>query len=394
MKKVLVTKDILMKAYLPVYGNKYWKTPNIDALAEKGTVFDRYYTAAPSTAMAFTSMVTGKYAYELERKVYQHEEEYTGRTIFDTFIEAGVQNYIIWSTNYNKFALPFANCFRNATIKTLDMNQPVGPHIASLEPLERDEEKARRTLKKLFEVIDEVPDDNVFLWIHLPHTILGRISYGDDIDLLDEIIGYLRKKYGDDSISISADHGNMNGLHGKFCYGFDLNEAAINIPLITPWKGVHRWQEILSNTKLMELILSNEIPKCDYVLSETAYYMQPKRKIAIIQNEYKYEYDKWNQKEKLTDVTYDPMGNINLLEKIGFDMDRKRKINIDEVYFYPYWDKIPEVLTTLRKIFNSIWRQGNKREERRIKIKQIVIDKYSVIQKLFPKKPQKVYRKK
>ena len=33
-------------------------TPNIDELAKKGTVFNRHYTAAASTAMAFTSMAT------------------------------------------------------------------------------------------------------------------------------------------------------------------------------------------------------------------------------------------------------------------------------------------------------------------------------------------------
>lgn len=36
---VLLSKDILMPAYLPIYGNKYWETPNIDELASKGTVF-------------------------------------------------------------------------------------------------------------------------------------------------------------------------------------------------------------------------------------------------------------------------------------------------------------------------------------------------------------------
>ena len=38
-KIILITKDVLRSDYLPVYGNKYWKTPNIDKLAEKGTIF-------------------------------------------------------------------------------------------------------------------------------------------------------------------------------------------------------------------------------------------------------------------------------------------------------------------------------------------------------------------
>ena len=64
MKNIIfISKDALNKHVLPTYGNKFWKTPNIDALAEKGTVFNRHYTAAGSTAMAFTAMALGKYCY-------------------------------------------------------------------------------------------------------------------------------------------------------------------------------------------------------------------------------------------------------------------------------------------------------------------------------------------
>ena len=75
MKNIIfISKDALNKHALPVYGNKYWKTPNIDELAAKGTVFNRHYTAGASTAMAFTSMAIGKYCYETGRKYYKNEE--------------------------------------------------------------------------------------------------------------------------------------------------------------------------------------------------------------------------------------------------------------------------------------------------------------------------------
>ena len=63
---LLLTKDAFCKEYLPLYGNKIWagKTPNIDELAAKGMVFNRHYTAAPSTVMAFRAMSTGRFAYE------------------------------------------------------------------------------------------------------------------------------------------------------------------------------------------------------------------------------------------------------------------------------------------------------------------------------------------
>lgn len=74
---VLVTKDAFGIMNLPQYGNTYWKTPNIDALAKEGTVFMRHYTSAPSTGMAMTSMLTGKYPYELtDRRKYEHVKKY------------------------------------------------------------------------------------------------------------------------------------------------------------------------------------------------------------------------------------------------------------------------------------------------------------------------------
>lgn len=43
----LLTKDCMSLESLPVYGNKVFSTPNINALAGKGTIFKRHYTSAP-----------------------------------------------------------------------------------------------------------------------------------------------------------------------------------------------------------------------------------------------------------------------------------------------------------------------------------------------------------
>ncbi|HPY85730.1 MAG TPA: sulfatase-like hydrolase/transferase, partial [Ruminococcus flavefaciens] len=92
---VLISKDILMPQYLPIYGNSYWKTPNIDELAAKGTVFKRHYTAAPSTAMAFTAMFTGNYPHETGYATYREVQEYNGETLFDRLYERGYQCHLV-----------------------------------------------------------------------------------------------------------------------------------------------------------------------------------------------------------------------------------------------------------------------------------------------------------
>ena len=71
---VLLSKDALCKAYLPVYGNKYWEMPNLMELAAKGTVFNRYYTAAPSSAMSHLSMFTRINLFQPNRRDYIRRE--------------------------------------------------------------------------------------------------------------------------------------------------------------------------------------------------------------------------------------------------------------------------------------------------------------------------------
>ena len=67
----LLSKDCMSCESLPVYGNKYWKTPNIDELANKGTVFRRHYAAGGSTSMSLSAMLSGHYPYEFKsRKRY------------------------------------------------------------------------------------------------------------------------------------------------------------------------------------------------------------------------------------------------------------------------------------------------------------------------------------
>ena len=65
---ILVSKDAMLSSYLPTYGNKYWKTPNIDELAKKGTVF--FVIIQPLLRQQWrSSMFTGLFPYQLDRKI-------------------------------------------------------------------------------------------------------------------------------------------------------------------------------------------------------------------------------------------------------------------------------------------------------------------------------------
>ncbi|MDL2318944.1 sulfatase-like hydrolase/transferase [Eubacteriales bacterium OttesenSCG-928-A19] len=367
----LVTKDILIKEYLSVYSKrKCHETPNLDVLAQKGTVFMRHYTAAPSTAMAMAAMLTGRYPYQTKNRYYVpvNSVDTDGKNLFNIAEARGLKSHILWSKNYMKAALPFLDCVDSGLVKihTIDINQTIGPHNKNTAVIERNVELENRSMDTLFDAIVKImhADEKIFLWIHLPHVLKGRSGYGDDIDLLDKTIGKIREYISDEAIYISADHGNMNGQKGKYGYGFDVYESAISIPLITPRIGNNTFVEFpTSNRDIGEIIFNHSIPQNQFVLSDTAYYAQPNRKIAIIQDRYKYIYNKFKRAEELYDILFDPSENVNLLDQVYFDPDRRIRYDKREAYYYPYWPAAIEAARICRAQKNELWKTGAPMEE-------------------------------
>lgn len=370
---VLLSKDAMLPGYLPTYGNKYWKTPNIDELAGKGTVFQQHYTAAPSTAMAFTSMFTGLFPYQLDRKDYTEVEEYNqGTTLFDEMYNRGYECHLMWSTNYIKMADKYSKCYGKHTIRheAMKLNQSVGVHMPRDEErnnLKPDDAKVKEVMDYLIGELDSIDRSKpIFLWIHLPHVLLGRCGYGQDIDLFDQFVGELRKRFGDEGIYITADHGNMNGYKGKTTYGFDVNQPAIHIPLITPrLEGKETIDFPTTNAQLMDIILNKRVDSHEFIISDTQYYAQPYRKTAIIRGKYKYIYNKFDKTEEFYDIDFDPNENINLLQKILYDVDRNRNVNAQQVIFYPWMDEAMENYHLIKDFFNSIWKTADPWTERK-----------------------------
>ena len=97
----LLSKDCMSCESLPVYGNKYWKTPNIDELANKGTVFRRHYAAGGSTSMSLSAMLSGHYPYEFKsRKRYVNVIPNEFPSIYDTFQNRGYECHLIWDVTW------------------------------------------------------------------------------------------------------------------------------------------------------------------------------------------------------------------------------------------------------------------------------------------------------
>ena len=371
-----ITKDALNRGYLPLYGNEYWEgqTPNMDYLAGKGNVFKKYYTAAPSTVMSYISMFTGKYPYESELKYYNlTHKRYPGKNLFDKAAELGFESHIIWDKAWDKTfnVIDRYDVYGDKPIFHLpELRQGVGSHYLHKGGLVRNDEKTEKVYKDLDEVFSEINSLNkkVFVWLHVPHVINGRTGYGTDIDAFDHIIGLAMQYFSEDNIFISADHGNMNGFKNKLGYGFDVYQPSVLIPLITP-KITDDESLLFSNIEIFDILFHRKVNSREYVLSDSTFYAQPNRKLAIISKDHKYIYNKLNHTEELYDLRTDPIEQFNLIEDSVYDYDRHVTTPSKEMYLYPYWDELPEIRDYFRQTKNAIWRDGTFSEEIKPRIK-------------------------
>ncbi len=361
---LLLTKDALCKSYLPVYGNSYWtgKTPNIDELAKKGTVFNKFYTSAPSTVMAFRGIVMGKFAFDTPYSDYipmDVPEEATD--LFSVARSKGFECHLLWDSKWEHMVLRYGNCFgKNTVIHNVEgLNQPVGPHCNHKEIIHDNDVVLLNTISTLEKEVSQIcnTNSNVFLWIHLPHVLMGRSGYGSDIDGFDMCIGMLRRYFNDCNIWISADHGNMDGYKDKYSYGFDVYTSAIQIPFITPRiKDMNVCDYNVSNIDMREIIFEGRVPQREFIYSDTAYYAQPHRKIAILKNDFAYIYTKRNKREELYDLIYDLNERCNLASDYFYDKDRLLNTKLCEVYFSPRWGERDVVISEFRKELRRIWK--------------------------------------
>lgn len=367
---LFLTKDALCKDYLPIYGNKFWKdkTPNLDELASKGTVYNNFFTAAPSSAMSYLSMFTRMYPYKQEINSYLPiTNPFKGDTLFDEAFYLGFQCHVMWDATWEQMAMPYSKCYGKYTeIHYLpQIKQPVGSHYLHKGDLIRNYDKEIMAFNRVEDEMKRIAETNekVFLWCHLPHVLNGRISYGDDIDLFDKYIGMFRTYFDDSNIFISADHGNMNGLKGKIGYGFDVYDKSICIPFISPRiNNLRICDTQISNINVFELIFNRQIVSPKFILSDSAYFAQPNRKLAVINGKYRYIFNKKTKKEELYDIEWDPNQNFNLFEDNIYDIDRNVTTPACEYFFYPEWNKLPFIRSQLRLEKDKIWKSESIRQ--------------------------------
>jgi len=251
---MLVTVDALRADHVGSYGYARPITPELDALAKDGAVFEAAYTATPHTSYAITSLMTGKYMRPLlamdlgadSETFAEHLRRYGYKTA--AFYPPAV--FFIDQTRF----VPFAE-------------KQLGFEYARVEFLPAHD----RTAQVETYLDGESADDRVFLWVHLfePHepyeTHPGHELGARDIDRYDseiaeadaavgDLVRAVRKRRPKTLVMIAADHGEEFGEHGGRYHGTTVYEEQVRVPLIVNAPGLVAPRRIAPPVSLVDVL--------------------------------------------------------------------------------------------------------------------------------------------
>lgn len=243
---VLVSIDTLRADRLPTYGYAKGTTPNLDALAREGVVFERVISHCPLTLPAHASLFTGLLP---PRHGVRDNVGFTldlrHKTLAVRFKEAGLATGGAVSAYVVRRATGIASGF--------DFYDDDLEFDAGSESLGSQQRDGAVAVESLARWIDSQGQRRFFAFLHLyePHTPYApppqhaghADPYDGEVAYADELVGRLldrlkaRGLYDTAIIAVTADHGEGLMDHGEQEHGFFLYREAVQVPLLLRLPG-------------------------------------------------------------------------------------------------------------------------------------------------------------
>jgi len=242
---LFITVDTLRSDHLGCYGYKKVKTPNIDRLAEQGTMFKNAVSQVPLTLPSHASLFTSTYPqFNNVRDNGIHRLHQSAITLAERMQESGyataafVSAYVLDS----KFGLDQG--FETYDDETQDQ---IGEEMIGHMDAERTADKVTAAALRW---LRDNKDEKRFLWVHYfdPHSIYNPPSpyretykdnpYDGEIAYTDEHIGMLLsalKELDLDQTTLiifAADHGEGLGEHEESTHAVFVYDTTVKVPLI------------------------------------------------------------------------------------------------------------------------------------------------------------------
>src|SRR5262245_5207431 len=243
---ILISIDTLRADHLPAYGYTKIRTPNIDALAAEGVVFEHAWSHAPQTLPAHASILSGQLPYETGVRDNVGFTVKPGQWLLQRALAARG-----WPTG------GFVSAFvmRGATgigqgFETYDSEMPPTSTERSIGQVQRGGEQTLAVAERWLEARDRSKPFFLFFHIYEPHKpyappqrFASYAPYDGEVAYADEIVGRLFDRlramelYDRSTIVLLSDHGEGLGDHGEQEHGLFLYRETTRVPLVVKLPG-------------------------------------------------------------------------------------------------------------------------------------------------------------
>ncbi len=243
---LIITVDTLRADRVGCYGYAGGLTPNVDALAKDGVVFERGVAQVPLTWPSHAAIFTGTYPF------HNGVQDFTGQPLSDRF------RTLAESLKDHGYAT-------GAVVSSFVLDRSWGlargfesydDAFAGQEFLQKNlglvERRAEESVNHAVGWLEAHPNQPFFFWLHLydPHSPYnppepfrsqyakqpyeGEIAYADS--QLGRLFAWLRHApnglYDNTLIVFLSDHGESLGEHGEREHGFFVYDSTVRVPLV------------------------------------------------------------------------------------------------------------------------------------------------------------------
>jgi arylsulfatase A-like enzyme/Flp pilus assembly protein TadD len=254
---LLVTIDTLRADRVGSYGDRSARTPTIDALAARGTLFSNAFAAAPITLPSHASLLTGRYP-------AGHGARHNGMRVdpaVPTLADALSQQGFVTAA----FVAAFPLDRRFGLIKGFQTYGDHMPRGAAGRPA--NERPGRAVVDEALAWMARRKPGRFFLWVHLfePHAPYGdprsgrpvALRYADEIAEADLQLGRLLGALGEASsstlVAVASDHGEAFGEHGEVSHSLFVYDTTLRVPLVMAGPGIGAGARIATPAALVDV---------------------------------------------------------------------------------------------------------------------------------------------
>jgi len=346
---LLISIDTCRADHLGCYGYPLDTTPNIDAIAGEGIVFEHALSPLPYTLPAHCTMLTGTippYHGVFDNSDYKlSDENVTLAELLGEkgYLTAGFVSSFIMDSRFGLgqgFSL-YDDDFEKAN-HAMGINRQSGGETTQdvIEWLHTHKDEKNFVFLHYYDphFTYEPPEPfaSKFRNVPPPEHVTTRFEqvlfdgYAGEIAYTDHCIGQVVDKlrqlglYDSTMIIVTSDHGEMLGQHGEGFHGYFIYEPAIRVPLIFKLPRLSKHRRITSTVGLVDIVPTVLPPSDRHLFCQS---LEPTKYnanslLGVVTDRYKYIkttrselYDLVDDPDELNNIAVEQAGQSQTMEK-------------------------------------------------------------------------------